>query len=94
MLYKAMFLDSKIAKSSACSRTKTTAILNEAMMPEIQDYVKKIMKTDTYALMNDGSNGQSLKKMNAFRAVIFDVNWSKRVGWRDSYTQITKEFRD
>ena len=50
-----------IAKSLACSSTKTNAILNEAMIPEVQDYVKNIMKTDMYALMNDGSNDQSLK---------------------------------
>ena len=37
-LYAKMFPDSNIAKKFASARTKTTCILNEAIMPSLHDY--------------------------------------------------------
>ena len=75
-LYAKMFPDSKIAQNFKCSRTKTTCILNEAMMPAL----KLSLKEQPYALVNDGTSDTGLKKMNSVCAQIFDVkNISKRV---------------
>ena len=38
-LVKVMFPDSKIASSFACSRTKTAAVVNSAMAPELNEVV-------------------------------------------------------
>ena len=34
-----MSLDSKIAKKFACARTKTSSVLNEAIMPSLKKYL-------------------------------------------------------
>eukprot|EP00117_Sycon_ciliatum_P027396 scpid104105/ scgid22265/ len=44
-LVKVMFPDSKIAASFACSRTKTAAIINNAMAPELIDVVFPACRT-------------------------------------------------
>ena len=78
-LYAKMFPDSKIAQNFKCSRTKTTCILNEAMMPAL----KLSLKEQPYALVNDGTSDTELKKMNSVCAQIFDVkNISKRVEFK------------
>ena len=41
LLFKTIFPDSQIAKSYACSATKTTAIINEAMGPHCHQYRAK-----------------------------------------------------
>ena len=43
-LYAQMLPDSKIAKKFKCSRTKTTSILNYAMMPALNSSLLDIMK--------------------------------------------------
>ena len=80
--YARAFPDSKIAKSFACSRTKSTCILNGALAPELKNYVVDYMHTNPYSLVNDGSNDNSVKKMNATCALIFDVTRSKKVEFR------------
>ena len=45
-MYPAMFPDSQIAKRFACARTKTTQILNGAMMPELKSYIVSQMKAE------------------------------------------------
>ena len=64
-LYSKMFPDSKIVKNFHCSRTKTTCILNNALAPELKGYLCDFMKNEPYSLVNDGSNDNSVKKMNA-----------------------------
>ena len=81
-LYKVMFPDSQIAKSFACSRTKSTAILNEAMMPDIHDYICAAMRNYLFALINVGSSNQSLKKINALCVAIYDIDQSSKVSIR------------
>ena len=77
-LYSNMFPDSKIAKNFNCSRTKTTAILNEAMRPALKCTLVEYMKEQPFALVNDGTSDCGIKKRNALCACIFDVNDSKR----------------
>ena len=68
-----MFSDSKIAKQYGCTRTKTTCILNGAMMPELEKYLTGFMsdKSNIYSLVNDGSSDTGLKKMNVACTMIF-----------------------
>jgi len=47
-LYPKMFPDSQIAKSFACSRTKTSCVLNDAMMPSLKDYLTSYMKENFF----------------------------------------------
>ena len=70
-----MFEDSKIAKQYACARTKTTCILNGAMMPKLEKYLTGYMsdKLNVYGLVNDGSSDTGLKKINIACALIYDV---------------------
>jgi hypothetical protein len=72
-LYPKMFPDSKIAKQFACSRTKTSCILNNAMMPNLHDYIVSYMKEQPYSLVNDGSSDSGVDKMNPVCALIFDM---------------------
>ena len=74
-----MFPDSKIAKEFACTRTKTTQILNGAMRNEFKSYVVQKMKEEPYSLVNDGTGDTGLKKMNAACVMIFDVTKSSEV---------------
>lgn len=80
-LFPKMFGDSKIAKTYACARTKTTCILNNAMMPELDSYITNYMsnKDNVYSLVNDGSSDTGLKKMNIACTLLFDVNRSNKV---------------
>ena len=77
-----MFPNSKIAKNFKCSRTKTTAILNQAMYPSLKRTVVKCMRTQPFSLVNDGSSDSGIKKMNALCAYIFNVNNSKPVEFK------------
>ena len=81
-MYPAMFPDSQIAKRFACARTKTTQILNGAMMPELKSYIVSQMKAEPYSLVNDGTSDTGLKKMNAACALIFDTKKSKEVEFK------------
>ena len=74
-----MFPDSHIAKSFACGRTKTYCVLNDAMMPSLNDYLTSYMKENLFPLANDGSSDTGIQKMNAVCAHIFDVNQSNKM---------------
>ena len=52
-------------------RTKTTAILNEALAPHCQDH--------PYSVSTDGSNDTGIQKMNPVSIRLFDINTSKTV---------------
>ena len=51
-----MFPDSAITKKFGCARTKTTQILNGAMMPAMQKDLVDYMKTQSLSLTNDGTS--------------------------------------
>ena len=72
-----MFPDSKIAKHSKCSRTKTASILKFAVMPALKSLLLDIMKEHQNALVYDGTSDTGLKKINAVCCQIFDVDSSK-----------------
>ena len=74
-----MFPDSKIAKKIKCSRTKTGSIFNYAMMPALKSSLLDIMKEQLFTLVNDGSIGAGLTKMNAVCCQIFDFDTCARV---------------
>ena len=57
-----MFPDSAIPKKFGCARTKTTQILNGAMIPALQKYLVNYMKTQPFNLTNDGTSDTSIKK--------------------------------
>lgn len=78
-LYAKMFPDSNIAKKFASAHTKTTCILNEAIMPSLHEYIVTYMKTNMFAFVNDGSSDTGINKMNPACALIFDVNNSNKV---------------
>ena len=78
-LYEKMFPDSKISKRFACSRTKTTYILNGAMMPSLQAYLTAYMKIGIFAIVDDVSSDTGLEKVNAPGTRIFDDERSNKV---------------
>lgn len=78
-LFKKIFPDSNIAKSYACSRTKTSAIINKAMGPHCHEYLVEHCKKHPFSLGIDGSSDTDVAKMNPVTLRIFDVNRSKTV---------------
>ena len=82
LLYGKMFPDSKIAKNFKCSRTKSTCILNGAMKPALKSSLVEYMMEGPFSLVKDEASDTAIKKMNALRALIFDVNKSKRVEFK------------
>ena len=69
-----MFSDSAIAKKYSCARTKTTAVLNGAMAPEMILSLVETMKVEPFSLNVDGSNDNDLFKMYPLCVRVFDVN--------------------
>ena len=45
-IYPIMFPDLKITKGFSCAQTKTTQILNGAMLPELKSYVASRVKAE------------------------------------------------
>jgi hypothetical protein len=78
-LFKNIFPDSKIASSYSCAKTKTFAILNEALAPDCHNYIVEHCKTHAYSVGHDGSNDTGVAKMNPVSIRIFDINRSKVV---------------
>ena len=78
-LFKEIFPDSSIASSYSCGRTKTSAILNEALAPQCHKYIVEHCKTHPYSVGTDGSNDTGVKKMNPVSVRIFDINRSNTV---------------
>ena len=73
-LFRKMFPDSAIAKKYSCARTKTTAVLNGAMAPEMILSLVEMMKVEPFSLNVDGSNDNDLFKMYPLCVRVFDVN--------------------
>ena len=78
-LFKTIFPDSKIAKSYACGRTKTGAIINKAMGPHCHAYLVEHCTTHPFSLGIDGSSDTDVNKMNPVTMRVFDINRSKTV---------------
>lgn len=78
-LRKEIFPDSSIASSYSCGRTKTSAILNQALAPQCHKYIVEHCKTHPYSVGTDGSNDTMVEKMNLVSIRIFDINRSKTV---------------
>ena len=78
-LIKECFPDSKIACSYSYARTKSSCILNGAIYPNLQQSSIDDMKVSIFSLSTDGSNDQSLEKMNPVTVRIFDINHHKVV---------------
>lgn len=78
-LFREVFPDSKIANSYRSARTKTRAILNEAIGSHCHNQVNEFCKLHPYSVGTDGSSDTGTKKMNPVTVRIFDVNRSKVV---------------
>ena len=71
-LTKVSFPDSKVAKSYANGKTKTTCILKRAICPDLTSKFVAKMKSSPFSLSTDGNNDQSLEKINPLTAKLFD----------------------
>ena len=78
-LLKDIFPDSSIASPYSCGRTKSSAILNEALASQWYKCVTEHRKTHPYSVGTNGSNDTGVKKMNPLTIRIFDLNHSKTV---------------
>lgn len=65
--------DGDVAKGYACARTKTTAILNNAVAPAFKCELVSIMQNRPFSILIDGSNDNGLEKMNPITVKVFDV---------------------
>lgn len=72
-LLKDIFPDSKIAEKYAAARTKTTSMINGALAAECQEQLVSLMHSNPFSLSTDGSNDNSLEKMNPLTVRIFDT---------------------
>jgi len=80
-LFKAIFLDSKIAKGYARGRTKATVIINKALGPasHCHYYLVQHCKTHPFSLGIDVPSDTDVDKMSPVNMRIFDVSRSKTV---------------
>ena len=78
-LVKDIFPDSKIATGYQCARTKATCILKGGIKPDLQVELITEMKKSCFSISTDGSNNQSLEKMNPVTVRLFDINQHKIV---------------
>ena len=72
-LFKSIFPDSNIAKSYACRRTKTSAIINKAMGLHCHEYLVEHCKSHPFSIGIDGSSDTEESKMNPATIRIFDM---------------------
>lgn len=73
-LFKDIFPDSEIAKNYASARTKTTCIINSAL---VQAALVADMKSSPFAIAIDGSNDSGIEKMNPMTVRLFDIAASR-----------------
>jgi hypothetical protein len=76
-LFHKMFPDSDIAKQFACGRTKTTAVVKEALSPHYLEKVISNIKVGPFSIMMDESNDKTNKSciilVRIFDCAIGDV---------------------
>lgn len=75
-LFRKMFPDSKIAKKYGCAATKTAAIVNYALAPEMLRPVVEYMRKEPFSLAIDGSSDTGTESMYPLVVRIFDINTS------------------
>lgn len=61
-LVKVMFPDSKVASAFSCSRTKTAAIVNNALAPKLNEAVFAACRSSPFTIMCDGGNDDMDRK--------------------------------
>lgn len=66
--------DGHVAKGYSCARTKSTAILNNAVAPALKGELVSAMRSAPFSVLIDGSNDTGLEKMNPITIKIFDVS--------------------
>uniref|UniRef100_H3B5F2 Uncharacterized protein n=1 Tax=Latimeria chalumnae TaxID=7897 RepID=H3B5F2_LATCH len=73
-LFREMFPDSAIAKKHGCAATKTVAIINYTMAPDMRNPVVSYMKEQPFSLTVDGSSDTGTESMYPLVLRIFDIN--------------------
>ena len=69
-----MFPDSEIAQKYGCAATKTAAIVNYALAPEMLAPVVDYLKTEPFSLCIDGSSDTGTENLYPVVVRIFDLN--------------------
>jgi hypothetical protein len=72
-LFTSMFPDSKIAAKNGCARTKTTAIINNALSDDVTKPVVSAVQTLPFTLSVDGSNDTGVEKLYPMTIRIWDT---------------------
>ena len=73
-LFRKMFPDSEIAQKYGCAATKTAAIVNYALAPEMLAPVVDYLKTEPFSLCIDGSSDTGTENLYPVGVRIFDLN--------------------
>ena len=76
---KQMFPDSTIAGKFACGRTKTTALVTEALAPAADAPVLSALQSQKFTLLCDGGNNNFQKKYFAILVQFWDNQLDKVV---------------
>ena len=83
-LFRSMFPDSNIAKKYQCEKSKSSAILNDALAMDLTSKLVERMKAASFSVAIDGNNDTGLEKMNPVTIKIFYVN-------QHNYAEFAKE---
>ena len=78
-VHSKMFPDSEIAKKFRCARTKTIAIINNAIRSALHESLVTYMQNRPFSICNDGSSDSGIKKINPVCVNIFDADNSSEV---------------
>ena len=76
-IFKDIFNDSEIAKAYSSASTKTTCILNGSLAPHFKSTLVEAMSSRPFAIAIDGSNDNSLEKMNPLTVRFFNERSSR-----------------
>ena len=79
LLFRAIFLDSEIAKQYGCARTKTMAIISKVLGPHCHSYVVQNCQKHPFGIRIGGSSDTDFEKMNPATIRIFDINRAKPI---------------
>lgn len=69
--------DGPVTKRYSCARTRSTAILNNAVASALKNELLSAMRSSSFSILIDGSNDSGLEKMNPLTIKIFDVDSEK-----------------
>ena len=76
-LFRSIFRDSNIAIKYQCGKTKSSAILNDALAMDLTSKLIERMKATPFSVATDGSNDTGIEKMNPVTIKIFYVSQHK-----------------